>query len=105
MARNPLLPLPVNGYGVHVDDLQPMLNVVQRHDLAQVLELTVAARRVAVAMAWIGLEYDRWSIESGLEPMSVGRWLRGHHRMPLGAAVRLARVVGVDPILLFAALL
>lgn len=94
-----------SGHDVHVDDLEALLNPVHQRDLETVLEATPESRRVPVAMAWTGLTIDLWAEASGLSPTNVRRWVSMGHRMPLGAAVRLGRVLGIEPALLFASCL
>lgn len=84
------------------DQIQPMLNPVQTNDLLFVLGVTSPDRRVEVALAFAGLTVLRWSEAAGLGPVQVGRWLDRQHRMPLGAAFRLAKAIGVDAEILFA---
>jgi transcriptional regulator with XRE-family HTH domain len=83
------------------DDLRPLLNPVQCADLAVVLEVTKADRRIAVLLAFADLSQDDWARAAGLEPPTVSRWIAGQNRLPFGGALRLARIVGVDPELLF----
>lgn len=89
----------------HVDDLVPKLNLVQQSDLTHILSLTPYRRRVAVMLAYVDLYEEDWCNMAGLSAKSVRDWLRGTHKMPFGAAYRLARVIGVDPEQLFTALL
>jgi hypothetical protein len=95
---------PTSG-AIHVDELQPKLNPVEQADLAQILSMTPYRRRVAVMLAFAEMSQAGWSAAAGLEERAVARWLRGDYRMPLGAALRLARVIGVDPIQVFAVFL
>lgn len=92
-----------NGAETPVDDLRPILNPTQQADLGMVLRVTLCARRVDVTLAWAGLTQDRWAAESGTSRHNLCRWLAGENKIPFGAAVRLARVIGVDPVLLFEA--
>jgi hypothetical protein len=95
--------MPASGVDVPVDDLQPMLNPVHQKDLAHILWITPEHRRVDVALAFMGLTHRRWAEEAGVTDYnSLLRWLRKEHRLPLGAAFRLARVIGVEVDLLFA---
>ena len=95
--------MPLNG-DVCVDDLLPILNQTRSSDLALVLELTPPRFRPPVAMAFADLTLSRWAEEAGLEEITVGRWLRSLNRIPFGAALRLAKVLGVEADLLFRAL-
>lgn len=83
------------------DEVRCVLNPVQANDLIFVLGVTQADRRVDVAMAFTGLTVAAWSEAAGLGQVQVGRWLDEKHRFPLGAAFRLAKVLGVDAEVLF----
>lgn len=92
---------------VHVDDLPCVLNVVQAQDLSTILELTPASRRVAVALAFSGLTPESWSRAAGMDRVQVHRWVRvrrHRYRLPYGAALRLATVLGQSADVLFKAL-
>lgn len=93
--------LPARGLEVPVDDLVPLLNPLQQVDLMGVLERTPERLRPNVALAWTDITIARWAMEAGVEEVTLTRWLRHQARMPFGGAVRLARVIGVDPVLLF----
>ncbi len=84
-----------------VDDLACVLNPVQAADLTTVIELTQPSRRPAVALAFLDWSYDTWGEHAGVGKANVGRWLRGDFRLPLGGAMRLAKVVGQAPDVLF----
>lgn len=94
--------MPVSGWGVPVDDLVSTLNPVQERDLAYILDCTPERRRVAVALAWVEWSIPQWAEAAGIEHVTLHRWLTKQNRVPLGGAVRLARVLGVDPLQLFA---
>lgn len=83
-------------------EIQPVLNLVRANDLLFVLGVTQPERRVDVALAFAGLTIVQWSEAAGLGHVQVGRWLERQHRMPLGAAFRLAKVLGVETDVLFA---
>lgn len=96
-----------------VDDVRCVLNPSQRCDLEDILQKTPAARRLRVAMAFVGVETMVDLIRlAGLEPSdgrhdrgmdmraNFTRWTTGAIRMPMGIGFRLARVFGVPPDLL-----
>lgn len=91
----------VNGWDVSVDDMPSALNELQARDLETILTMTPERRRVEVALAFVGWEVPTWATAAGLQHVTVWRWLRRENRLPLGGAVRLARVLGIDPLLLF----
>lgn len=91
----------VNGWDVSVDDLPSALNELQARDIETILTMTPERRRVEVALAFVGWEVPTWATAAGLQHVTVWRWLRRENRLPLGGAVRLARVLGIDPLLLF----
>lgn len=94
-----------DGAATPIDDLRAILNPLQQVDLTDVLNLTPAHRRIDVMLAWAGLTARRWSAEAGISEVNLNRWTNGHCKIPFGATVRLARVIGVDPVLLFEAYL
>lgn len=89
------------------DEIVCLCNVSQVADLTNVLAVTLPERRLSVAMAWVNVREQidlirrtgTHSTDNALV-VSWGRWLNRQHRMPLGAACRLARVFGVSPELL-----
>ncbi len=91
----------MNGADVHVDELIPKLNACRQRDLATILELTPARLRMAVALAFADWNMDEWALEAGINKNTIWRWKGGANRIPLGAAYRLARVLGADPLQLF----
>jgi len=91
----------MSGYGVHVDDLTPKLNECRQRDLMTILDLTPPRYRVSVALAFAGWSQEDWATEAGICRKSISLWMRCKNRMPLGAAYRLARVMGADPFQLF----
>lgn len=90
-----------SGVDVGVDDLPCLLNMVQIDSLNEALRLAPEHRRPFVLIAWLELDQARWAHEAGFEPPTLLRWLQRYNRLPFGAAVRLARVVGLDPVMLF----
>lgn len=86
---------------IAVDDLPIRANPVQVVDLSVILERTLADRRPAVALAFLGLDAKEWSELAGFNQSTLSRWLNRVNHLPYGAAVRLAHVLGLDPILLF----
>ncbi len=91
----------MNGTGVHVDDLLPKLNPYRQKDLAAILDLTPPRLRITMALVFAEWTQDEWAEEAGINAVTVGRWRNGFNRIPLGAAFRLARVLGADPLQLF----
>jgi transcriptional regulator with XRE-family HTH domain len=91
----------MNGTGIHVDDLIPKLNPCRQKDLAAILDLTPPRLRIAIALTFAEWTQDEWAEEAGINSVTVGRWRNGFNRIPLGAAFRLARVLGADPLQLF----
>lgn len=91
------------------EDIQPMLNPVQRSTLVEILTLTPAHKRVTLALAFAGITRDTWITLSGLNQggnpntsaTAMHRWMTQVNALPLGAAVRLSAVFGVAPELLF----
>lgn len=90
---------------IELDEVRSVLNPVTEVDLDTILNLTLASRRVAVAMAFCGIEIELISELSGFDESNIYRWLKGKHRLPFGGAVRLSRVFGVRPELLFESLI
>lgn len=88
---------------VHVDDLEPVLNLAQRRDLTAVLEHTPPKLRIRVTDAYLDHMLTRlqWAARAGFPERDVTQWIRKVDRLPFGAALRLARVLGVSPELLF----
>ncbi len=84
-----------------VDDLPCVLNPVQVADLTTVMELTQSGRRPAVLLAFLDWSQETWGTHAGVGKYNLGRWLRGEYRLPLGGAMRLAKVVGQAPDVLF----
>lgn len=91
----------VSASAVHVEDLVSVLNPVRASDLSAILRLCPARVRPEVAMAFAELDRQHWCHLAGLEPVSLMRWLRGESRLPYGAALRLAHVLGVSAEQLF----
>jgi hypothetical protein len=92
--------------GIDYEDINCILNIVQRADLEKILELTPGRRRLDVSLSFSGIEakdlIKQVGIYDGDSPNSVWRrWFRHEHRLPLGAAVRMAKVFGVPTELLF----
>lgn len=92
MSTTPL----VNGHTVHVDDIVPLTNPSQQMDLARMLFYTPKRRKPYVALAYLDLPFVRWTAEAGFTRVTVYDWIAGRHQMPLGAALRLARVLGLS---------
>jgi len=92
----------------HVDDIPCALNPLQACDLKQVLLLTPEDRRFVVACAFAALEphdiFDRAGLVSDSKhgDKQWQRWTGHEHRIPLGAAFRVAKVLGVPCEVLFA---
>lgn len=86
---------------MNFDEIRCALNPTQANDLVFVLGVTRADRRIDVALAFSGLSVADWSGAAGLGNVQVGRWIGEQHRFPLGAAFRLAKVLGVDAEILF----
>jgi hypothetical protein len=89
-------------------DLPCLLNPVQSADLTTILELTPYPRRIAVALAFVGLSRREW-IGAARFPRTISsmetnmsRW-SASAMIPFEAAARFAHVFGVSPELLFAA--
>ena len=74
---------------------------MQIADLAVVIERTQADRRPATLMAFLGWDQDTWCRHAGLLKIDLSRWLRRIHRFPYGGAMRLSKVVGQEPEILF----
>ncbi len=86
-----------------LDAIQRLLNPVQSQDLQLILSLTLAERRVAVAQAFAGISLHKWALTAGVGASNAYRWLTERdHRLPFGAAYRLAYVLQVDAGQLFA---
>jgi hypothetical protein len=85
----------------HIDDIEPVLNPALAADLEQVLRLTPYARRVDVALAFANVKSAILADLSGMDRVSVFRWLERRNKMPFGAACRLSKVLGVDAMTLF----
>lgn len=86
---------------VHVDDIQPVLNPVLASDLQEILRMTPYERRVDVALAFANLRQLDLANRTDIDRTTVFRWLSRENKMPFGAAIRFARVFGVDPMTLF----
>jgi len=91
----------MNGAGVHVDALIPKLNECRQRSLVRIFEETPPRLRISMALAFCEWTYEEWSNEAGITPKTVCQWVRGLNRIPFGAAIRLARVIGADPMQLF----
>lgn len=94
--------VPFRAASAHVDDLPCLLNPVQACDLKQILLMTPAERRLAVAMAFSGLVSYRDLFEriGVMVDPTWSRWIQGKHRLPFGVAFRLGKVFGVSAELL-----
>lgn len=86
---------------VCIDDIEAKTNAVQRQDLESILKLTPPDRRVLVTLAFLGWTATGWAYALGLSPKTVCCWVNGSNRMPYGGALRLAKLIGVPPDLLF----
>lgn len=86
----------LNGPGVGVDDLIPLTNPSQQMDLARMCFYCPALRRPYMVLAVLDLTQERWAAEAGLEITVARTWLACRSPMPLGAAFRLARVLGLS---------
>ena len=85
----------LNGADVHVAEIIPITNPLQQVDLARVLHWTPYLRRPAVALAFLGIPKTRWANEAGVRVHTLQSWLTGEAAMPMGGALRLARVLGL----------
>ncbi len=90
---------------ITIDELCPMLDPRACAKLIMVLDLTPPERRVAVALAYANITMVAWAREAGMPGSTVWRWVSAtgdkRMRMPLGAAFRLAKLLGVEPGILF----
>lgn len=90
-----------------LDDLTPILNPVRVAALTAILDVTPHAQRVSVMLAFCDLTRQAWMSQAGFvasdkaAQQAILRWANGDNRMPLGVAIRLARVIGVPAELLF----
>lgn len=91
----------MTGWNQGVDDLESVLNPLQAHDLETILGLTPERKRVPVALAFVGWGNREWAQAAGIHEPTLSRWLARQNRLPLGGAIRLARVIGIDPFILF----
>jgi len=91
----------MNGPGVHVDELTPKLNPCRQRDLARILDITSPRLRIPMALTFCEWTSEQWSQEAWITPKTVCQWVRGLNRIPFGAALRLAKVMGADPMQLF----
>lgn len=78
-----------------VDAIQAVLSPLRAQDLRAIFSVTPPRLRPGVALAFAELVQSSWEARAGLEHVTVWRWLTREHRLPFGAAVRLARVFGV----------
>jgi hypothetical protein len=95
---------------LHCDEIPCCLNPLQAIDLKQILLMTPAERRLAVACAFAGFDMREAFIKVGLAALrekkgqngdvTWRRWIRRVHPMPLGAGFRLAALFGVPAELL-----
>lgn len=85
-----------DGAGLHLDDIVPRANPSQQNDLSRLLFYVPWHRRPHVALAFLDLTHDEWYRSAGLEGATVRQWLRQDARMPLGGALRLAKVLGLS---------
>lgn len=94
-----------------IDDLPVVLNPAIQNDLRVVLSYTQPERRWKVMLAFLGFDQQDVAQASGITERSLSGWFaqRGptrakyHTRLPLGAAFRIAKVLGQEVDLLFAA--
>ncbi len=86
----------LNGRDVHVADLIPLTNAMQQVDLARILFYTPQHRRAHVAVAYLGLSFAEWAAEAGFTRADLYQWIYDRRTLPLGAALRLARVLGLS---------
>jgi hypothetical protein len=85
------------------DDIQPVLNPCQAADLAHYLATVQPDDRVRITLAVCRLDGADWIDRAGLSASNnrahrttmAWRWMQGHLALPLGAAYRLAKVIGL----------
>ena len=90
------------------DDIKCVLNPVHVSDLKQILSMTPVNRRFSVALSFANITPETLAMQAGLynhENMKLNntwrRWLRHECKIPLGAAFRFAKVLGISVELLF----
>lgn len=89
------------------EEISCYLNPVQSHDLKEILLLTSASRRLNVSLAFSGLTERELITKSGIRGITDGtnslwkRWMRKDIKLPLGAAFRIAKVLGTPAEILF----
>lgn len=86
---------------VPIDQIVSALNPCRARDLEWILRMVLSRARVPVALAFTELSHRAWATQAGFDEAYLSRWLAGKHKLPLGAAFRLAKVIGVDCELLF----
>lgn len=96
---------PSTRHPLPLDEIRSVLNPVQSRDLEWILERTPYTVRVPVALAFANLFQSTWAEAAGFDDRAVNRWVNGQHRIPIGAAFRLAKVLDVNCEVLFRGLL
>lgn len=86
---------------VPVDDIIPILNPSSLLDLEDYLLRCPPRVRVEIAKARAELTTAEWARRAGVDDSAIFHWMTKARKLPLGAAFRLARIIGVDPQILF----
>lgn len=86
---------------VHVDEIPAVLNPSRAADLEWILRMTPERLRPDVACAFADLSASQWTDLADIDYDVARHWLARRARLPLGAAFRMARVIGVSVELLF----
>lgn len=86
---------------MHLDDLPSAVNISRVIDLTVVLERCDYDIRPRMALMFLKWTMKHWSELAEIEPVYVNRWINRQARLPNGAALRLAKVMGISSELLF----
>ena len=91
---------------IEYDDIICLLNPVAACDLKQILMMTPLDRRLEVSLSFANVDVKYLFITAGLyesqHDATWKRWLSHKSKLPLGAAFRLAKALGVPAEILFA---
>lgn len=95
MSRSALRVVQASSQPVPLEAIHAVLTPLRANDLRAIFSVTPPRLRPVMALAFAELSQPTWEQVAGFDHPTVWRWLTRVHRMPFGAAVRLARVSGV----------
>lgn len=87
--------IPFSPAETHIDDLKSIIDPSKARDILLAFEFTPPDLRPELVLLLGRLTQTQWAEAAGVGGVNLHRWLTRKFHLPLGAAFRLAKVVGL----------